>query len=170
MYYWNMENIVYAFASVGLGIAAVCYAVKTRVLKKATLWESFIFLKDYAKFNLRNYVVDVFETGKVNLSSRAMIISYFRGDNKYSIVVPTIRGIKPVKNITLKSIYEGISSDDDEEVMSKIMEYAGPSRDFHGIPITPSQLGVNQPLVVTYSNNVVKEYGPDNIIVVTLPV
>lgn len=158
-----------ALLSVGLGVVATCYAVKTRILKNATLWESFLFLKDYAKYNLRNCVVETFETGKVTIFSRTMTVSYFRGDVKYSIMVPTTRGLKPIKDITLKSKWDGKILDTDEDIMLKIMEYAGPSRDFHGIPVTPLQLGADQPLIITYSNNVVKEYGLADVIGVTLP-
>ena len=155
--------------TLGLGSLACAYAIKTRVLEKATLWESLVFLKDYVKFLLRDRVVETFETGKVTMFSRSMAISYFRGDVKYSVLIPTSRGIKPIQSITLRSVWEGKTSSGDEQALLKVMEYAGPSRDFHGIPITPLQLGVGQSLIVTYSNNVVKEYGPMDIISVTLP-
>jgi len=156
--------------SLGIGILASAYIAHRKIFKNEIPFSAAIpMLKDYFLYRIREKVSDTLETGKITNNNGTTTVTYFKGEDKYKIIMPTKRGLKPIKSITLKSIYDGISLSDDEELLKRIIEYAGPSRDFHGISVTPLLLGVNQPIIVTYQNKQIKEYGITDFISVKLP-
>lgn len=153
-----------------LGVATGAYILQKKVLNKdATLQDLVTLTKDYAIFRLREFVSDRLEVGKVEVVGRTTTITYFKGNVKYKIKAPTKRGIRVIKTIHLKSVYDGIVSEGDKELTKRIEEFAGPYCDFHSIPTSPHLLGINQPLVITYSNNVTVVYGENDIISTVLP-
>jgi hypothetical protein len=171
-----LESVIYLSGCVllfGLGIAASVFIAYKMIFKgDVTITQAVAISKDFLLYKLREKVSDVLETGKItiNKDNNNATVTYFRGEDKFKILIPVKRGLKPIKDITLKPVVgESLVSNNSKELLKLINEYAGPSRDFHGVHgITPSLLGINQPIVVTYSNGVVKEYDVSDIIGVAL--
>jgi hypothetical protein len=150
----------------GIGLLVSSYFAYKRVFKgeftMANIVSVMNMLKDFIVYKIREKVSDFLEIGKIENNNGITTVTYFKGEDKYKIIIPTKKGPRPIKNIILNS--------SNEELMKRITEYAGPSRDFHGIPVTPLLLGINQPIIIEYSSGVIKPCNPNEIICVTLPV
>jgi hypothetical protein len=70
--------------------------------------------------------------GTLRWNSDIAEVFYYNGVNMYAI-----RFQKCIKTRTVLEVYSGI----EENVTEKILAYAGPYLNFHGIPTTPKLLG-----------------------------
>src|SRR6185295_801215 len=71
---------------------------------------------DYVKFRIRDYTLSLLGVAIENVD-RITIITYYKGDDKYKIAVQNKIGMKPIKSITLKSVYDGSASETDCEII-----------------------------------------------------
>ena len=119
---------------------------------------------DFIRYKSRKKIIEYLGLD-VEYVGKVMYITYFKESETFRIAVPIKSGIRPIKNIETKLL----NSESDFEMNVRLREFAGPNRDFHGIITTPNMLGIDQHIVVTYSNNIVKEYVKDEVIGVKLP-
>jgi len=131
------------------------------------------FIRDYLVYKCRDKYISTFESGKIefNEKSQIMELTYYKNSVRYKIAIPVKKGLRPIKNISFK--HDGTNDEileENKKAIENIKEFMGPYGNFHGIPLTPNMLNVNKSLMVTYRNNFVREYNPDEIIELTIPV
>ena len=127
------------------------------------------FIRELFVYKFRNMFIAIFESGETcfNEKNQTMELTYYKDSVKYKITIPVKKGMRPIKNITLKSCGLLIDIQEDKQMIESINQFMGPYGNFHGIPVTPKMLGADKPLVVTYRNNKVREYEVNDIIELT---
>ena len=129
--------------------------------------DTLFLIRDYSVYKFRDTFVSVFESGKLEFNDQTQIMEliYYKDSVRYKIAIPVKRGLRPIKTITFNSgDVEGNKKD-----IKTVKEFMGPYGNFHGIPTTPSMMGITRSLVITYRNNSVREYKPEEIIEVLCP-
>lgn len=109
-----------------------------------------------AKFIIRDKIVNYLEIGKVEISDTTMTIIYYKNDVRYRVATPIALGVKNknIKKATCKDDYYN----------NRLQEYLGPYRNFHGMSVTASMMGITESILVTYKGGDNIEYGVDDII------
>jgi len=128
------------------------------------------FIRELVVYKLRDKIITIFESGKTsfNEKNQTMELIYYKDSVKYKIATPVKKGLRPIKNISLKACDVLIDIQQDQKMIESIHQFMGPYGNFHGISMTPKMLGMDRPLIVTYRNNKVKEYDVDDVIGLTL--
>lgn len=124
------------------------------------------FIRDLLVYKFRDTFISIFKSGKTsfNEKNQTMELVYYKDSVKYKIATPAKKGLRPIKNIALKSCDILIDIQEDQKIIENIHQFMGPYGNFHGIPITPKMMGSDRPLLVTYRNNKVKEYDVNDVI------
>jgi len=145
-------------------------------IEYTTVWRNrIVVLWDYVTFKIRTKLLSILDVGHMRNTrgAKSKSISYYRGDDKFTVIIPYKQfRIRPVKSITLKNIpdlsnhEQNVVNDSTNKILQKIHEYAGPDRNFHGIPTSPNLLGIKHTIVVTYTNGLIREYKDNEIILV----
>jgi hypothetical protein len=128
---------------------------------------------DFIKYKSRKKIIEYLDLD-IEYVGKVMYVTYFRESEKFRIAAPIKPGIRSIKNIEVKYIVDPENTllkqnGTDFAANLKLKEFAGPHRDFHGIPTTPNMLGIDQPIIITYYNNVVREYVGNEIIEIKPP-
>jgi hypothetical protein len=119
-------------------------------------------VRDYSVYKFRDAFTSVFESGETKFNDQTQVIelTYYKDSVKYKIAIPVKRGIRPIKTIT----FESDDTEENKKDIDIVKEFMGPHGNFHGIPTKPSMMGINRPLIITYRNNSVVKYEPEEII------
>lgn len=92
----------------------------------------------------------------VEIHHKYYIIHYPYGVTWYKIVIPRKRG---------PSIFDTITDQDGNDVKKQVFEFMGPSRNFHGMDITPMAMGYGK-LTITFLDGRVEEFQANDKIIV----
>lgn len=124
------------------------------------------FIRELVVYKFRNTFISIFESGETifNEKNQTMELTYYKDSVKYKIITPVKKGLRPIKNISLKSCDILIDIQQDQKMIESIHQFMGPYGNFHGISMTPKMMSVDRPLIVTYRNNKVKEYDVNDVI------
>lgn len=128
------------------------------------------FIRELVVYKFRDTFISIFESGETifNEKNQTMELTYYKDSVKYKIATPVKKGLRPIKNISLKSRDVLIDVHKDQKMIESIHQFMGPYGNFHGISMTPKMMGADRPLIVTYRNNKVKEYDVDDVIELTV--
>lgn len=110
-------------------------------------------VKDYAVYRFREWCIRNLECGHVTSYPKFYDMVYYDGDRKYRIRFPKKLGLRQITRVT----------HNEKDVTNLIIEFLGPSRNFHGIPTSPDLLGWSS-LKVKYRNGVERTYDSTDII------
>ena len=124
---------------------------------------NYLFLiRDYSIYKFREGFVYVFESGKLQFNNQTQVVelTYYKDSTKYRIAIPVKKGLRPIKTIGFNSG----SAEENKRDIEIVKEFMGPYGNFHGIPVKPNMMGINRPLIITYRNNSVVEYGLEEFI------
>lgn len=92
-------------------------------------------LMELTIYYLRSKFSTLFSSGLVFRNSYYVDISYYDGNNCYTVRFPKQRGPKPFLHV---------SDGEEKDVTHMICRFIGPHNNFHGIPTTPSMLGFTE--------------------------
>src|SRR5690242_13174803 len=145
-------NIALSVVSTVGKISGVVNAFRTGDLKVHTA-------KDYAVYRFRDWCIKNLDCGRVESYPKFYDMVYHDGDRKYKIRFPKKSGLRQIVNVT---------SHNGEDITHDILEYLGPSRNFHGIPTSPELLGYKT-LRVVYRNGKETVYNSTDIISLDSP-
>jgi hypothetical protein len=113
-------------------------------------------INEYMLILLRNSIINYFNVGKFSRYNKTYnMVEYFVGASKYKILFPSKRGPS-----NISKIYD----ENNVDVTNDILEFAGPSRNFHGCPVSVDTLGHKQLRVCKGESE--KVYTFDEIIVI----
>lgn len=104
------------------------------------------------------YIIKTFNTVPIKLDKDLYYIEYFHEGKKYRIVFP----IKTYNDINIVKVYSFFNDN------SEFMKYLGPNNDFHGLKVTPNNLGVKNVSITYFKEEdletITKTFSGDNVI------
>jgi hypothetical protein len=108
---------------------------------------------DYIIYQTRLWTTKKFENGLITINKNYYTVTYYDGDNKYNIRFPKNRGIRQIIKVTSSG----------KDITKEILQFMGPSHNFHGINTSPQLLGYED-LIITYRNGTQFKYNNDDTI------
>lgn len=114
----------------------------------------FSFAYQVVLSTVRNYVINLFNLGKLKSCGKYFEISYHDGEETYIIRFKKRRGPSRLHGATSNG----------NDVFELVKQYAGPCHNFHGIETTPKDIGFTDKLELHYMDGEVKIFNLDDVI------
>lgn len=115
----------------------------------------FDIAKKYVVHAARDNFSNAFDSGNMHLVGENLYdLHYYSGTTRHTIRFPANRGPR-----SFSRVYDS----DQNDVTSKILEFAGVSHNFHSVPTTPRMLGYSS-LIVAYRNGQERRFEEDEVI------
>lgn len=116
-------------------------------------------LGDFILLKFRDRLIKYFHLGEIKSLGKKYSVTYFDGEQRYTIFFPKNRRVRQIKEIY---DVEGTN------VTDRFFEILGPGKNFHGIPSTPELIGWPRGIKVEYRSGKEREYLPSEVILLSM--